>query len=277
MSATNLAAETGSGPAPFRPAGSACGLHFQPIIRLADGAMVAVEALARFADGKGGLHGPGAGQIAGWAAGRGDPHYRRTLAEAAALAARLHRVGRGIAVSINLSATDLRDPELPAVLAEAFRAHALPRGALKIELLESEAITDPAAMADRFGALQAIGARIALDDFGAGHSALAWLAHLPADEVKLDLAFARELSPHHGRQRRVVGAMIALAHDLGMQVIAEGVEDAATARAFAELGCDCAQGFHFARPMAGAELLHPLPGPGLTDPGLAGPGRGPAA
>lgn len=271
--ADHLAAEAApepSAPEPVRPAGSECDLHFQPIFRLADRVPVAVEALARFADGKGGMEGPGAGQIAGQGVGDStdpDPRYRRRLAIAAELAGNLRRAGAEIAVSVNLAVGDLLDPALPGLVARAFALHGLPPGALKIEVLEREAIADPAAMAARFRELQARGARIALDDFGAGYSSLAWLAALPADEVKLDLAFAHALAPTGGRQRRVVGALIGLAHDLGMQVTAEGVEDEATARAFAELGCDYGQGFHFARPMARADLLRHLRDPGLLDPG----------
>ncbi len=254
------------------PAGSEFDLHYQPIFRLSDGAIIGAEALARFADGNGGMQGPSERQIAGLAAGRIDPWYRRALGAASGLAAALRLAGAEIAVSVNLAAVDLRDPALPDLVAQAFAAHELPPGALKIELLESEAITNPAAMAAVFRTLQAIGARIALDDFGAGHSALAWLAHLPADEVKLDLAFARGLAPSGGRQRLVVGAMIGLAHDLGMRVTAEGVEDAATAGAFAELGCDYGQGFHFARPMAASDLLARVTGPQRVA-GLAPAGR----
>lgn len=180
---------------------------------------------------------------------------RAALGRAGELAAALRRQGCEAAISINVSAADMADPALPAAVAQVFAAHALSPGAIKLELLETHALADPAGMAAAFERLKAAGARMALDDFGAGHSALAWLWALPADEVKLDLAFARALSLSPARARVIAGAIIGLAHALDMQVTAEGIETEPEMRVFRELGCDLGQGYFLARPMSGAALL----------------------
>jgi EAL domain-containing protein (putative c-di-GMP-specific phosphodiesterase class I) len=101
--------------------------------------------------------------------------------------------------------------------------------------------------------LRAQGVQVAIDDFGIGYSSLAYLKSLPVDELKIDRSFVHEMASDAG-SRAIVRAIIDLAGVLGLRVVAEGVEDTATLTALAALGCDVAQGFHFAKPLAAADL-----------------------
>ena len=104
------------------------------------------------------------------------------------------------------------------------------------------------------GALRTSGVRVSIDDFGVGHSSLAYLRTLPATELKIDRSFVRDVA-HQAADRAIVRAAVALGHDLGLTVTGEGAEDPAALRQLAELECDCAQGYGIAAPMAPDELL----------------------
>jgi EAL domain-containing protein (putative c-di-GMP-specific phosphodiesterase class I) len=102
--------------------------------------------------------------------------------------------------------------------------------------------------------LRALGVKVSLDDFGTGYSSLSYLKSLPIDELKIDRSFVRHVAEAGSRDTILVRATVELAHQLGLTVVAEGVEDAETQHLLGELECDVAQGFHFARPMPAAEL-----------------------
>jgi EAL domain-containing protein (putative c-di-GMP-specific phosphodiesterase class I) len=110
------------------------------------------------------------------------------------------------------------------------------------------------------GELRRLGVRTSIDDYGTGYSSLAYLRHLPADELKLDRSLTADVDIDH-RAAAIVEHTVALAHALGLRLVAEGVEDAATATALAALGCDVAQGYAIARPMPAAEFLRWLDAP----------------
>jgi EAL domain-containing protein (putative c-di-GMP-specific phosphodiesterase class I) len=116
------------------------------------------------------------------------------------------------------------------------------------------------------GQLRRLGVRTSIDDYGTGYSSLAYLRHLPADELKLDRSLTADVDGDE-RAAAIVRHTVALAHELGLSLVAEGVEDAATAAVLAELGCDVAQGYAIARPMAVGEFLGWLatPRPFLLD------------
>ena len=126
--------------------------------------------------------------------------------------------------------------------------HGLPAQALTLELVEDTLMADPERGRTVLGELRRLGIRTSIDDYGTGYSSLAYLRHLPADELKLD----RSLTLDVGRDPRaaaIVRHTVAPAHDLGLTLTAEGVEDADTAAVMARLGCDTAQGYAVARPM----------------------------
>lgn len=156
-------------------------------------------------------------------------------------------------VAVNLSALELAEPDLPALVAQALATWDTPADALTLEITETTMCKVDAACLARLEDLRRLGVKLALDDFGTGHASLARLAHLPLDELKIDIAFVRALSAD-ARARRVLQSLVELAHALELAVTAEGVEDATTLDIVRELGCDAAQGFYISPPLPAAEL-----------------------
>jgi len=171
-----------------------------------------------------------------------------TVLELALAAAARWWPHRRVPVSVNLSAANVNDLDLPSKVAAALTAHGLPPAALTLELVEDTLMADPERGRQVLGELRRLGVRTSIDDYGTGYSSLAYLRHLPADELKLDRSLTRDLDTD-AAAATIVRHTVALAHDLGLSVVAEGVEDPATSRALAALGCDVGQGYAFARPM----------------------------
>jgi diguanylate cyclase len=160
--------------------------------------------------------------------------------------------GVELTVAVNISARNIGDPDLPARVRHELSRRDLPPSALKLELTESVLMDRPTIAAQTLAELQALGVALALDDFGTGYSSLAYLQRLPLDELKIDRTFVRALGDP--RSAAVVRAIVALAGELGLRTVAEGVEDEDALRQVRELGCTLAQGFHVARPLAPAGL-----------------------
>jgi diguanylate cyclase len=173
-------------------------------------------------------------------------------------------------VSVNLSAANVTDLDLPAKVAAALARHGLPPRALTLELVEDTLMSSPQRARTVLSGLRAIGVATSIDDYGTGYSSLAYLRHLPADELKLDREFTVDLLTDP-RAAAIVQHTVALAHALDLRLVAEGVEDAATLDLLARLGCDVAQGFLVARPMPVDDFLTwltdhaPQPLPALTN------------
>jgi len=149
---------------------------------------------------------------------------------------------RGLQVTVNLSPRQFNDPRLPELVARALRETGLPPRLLELEITESTAMRETDATLGTLGRLKQLGVSIAIDDFGTGYSSLAYLKRFPVDKVKIDRAFVADV-PGDRDQGAIVSAIVALAHALGIRVIAEGVESEAQ-RAFLErCGCDFVQGF----------------------------------
>ena len=125
------------------------------------------------------------------------------------------------------------------------RRHRLPKGALKLEITESDIMRDPERAAVTLRALREVGAGLALDDFGTGFSSLSYLTRLPFDTLKIDRYFVRTMATNEG-SAKIVRSVIKLGQDLSLEVVAEGVENAVMARQLLELGCDYGQGFGYA-------------------------------
>ncbi len=154
--------------------------------------------------------------------------------------------------SVNISARDLHRAELLDEVTMVFERFGVPAGALTLEVTETSHLSDGRAARETLVELRKLGARISLDDVGTGHSSFKRLAQLPVDELKIDRSFVSTLAMP--TSRAVIRAVIHVAEDLGLHVVGEGVEDAATARLLAELGCTTAQGYHFSRPLAPAQF-----------------------
>ncbi len=167
-------------------------------------------------------------------------------------AARLGATGAGIRVAVNISGRDLADPRLPDRVRSQLERHGVAPNVLTLEVTENGLATTREA-GTRLEALRAAGVRISLDDFGTGFAPLSTLRTLPVDEIKIDRSFVREIDQVE-RDAALTGALVRLGHDLGLDVVAEGVETPEMARRLVELGCDTLQGFLLARPCPFEEL-----------------------
>jgi diguanylate cyclase len=222
-------------------------VHLQPQVDLSDGRVAGCEALVRWNHPTRGLLFPAQLLPAAEQAGLLRP-LTDTVLELALTAAARWWPERAVPVSVNLSAANVSDLDLPGKVAQALRRHRLPPEALTLELVEDTLMADPERGRAVLGELRRLGVRTSIDDYGTGYSSLAYLRHLPADELKLD----RSLTADVGTDRRaeaIVEHTVALAHALGLRLVAEGVEDDATGAVLAGLGCDVAQGYAIARPM----------------------------
>jgi diguanylate cyclase (GGDEF)-like protein/PAS domain S-box-containing protein len=161
--------------------------------------------------------------------------------------------GLEIAVGVNLSMRNLHDPDLVEQISHLLTVTGVPAAVLKLEVTESALMTDPLRALGSLARLRAIGVEIAIDDFGTGHASLSYLKQMPVEEIKLDRSFVRDMTSDKN-DFTIVRSTIELAHDLGLRVIAEGVEDQATWDLLVKLGCDLAQGYHMSRPLPAAAL-----------------------
>ena len=170
------------------------------------------------------------------------------LREAMRIASDLEAAGVPVGLSVNLTALDLLDPDLPEMLRQRLDTWRVDPKRITLELTESVMVTDPDKSLAVMRKLADMGLRLAIDDFGTGYSSLSYLASLPADELKIDRSFIVAMFDS-ADSRRIVRTIIALAHDLGMSPLAEGVEEAAQRDELAALGCHLVQGYLYAKPM----------------------------
>ena len=235
-------------------AGELC-LHYQPLLQLADRQIAAVEALVRWQHPELGLIPPLTFLPLAEQAGLMPPLTRWVLDHALAQCAAWSAGGQPIRVSVNASAGDLIAPGFPAMVTELLRDHGVAAELLILEITETTIIQDPARAKQAVAGLREIGVEVAIDDFGAGFTSLAYLTDLAVGELKLDRRFISPLGGgRRSRDSELVRATIALGHALGLQVVAEGVEDLDTLELLAELGCDLAQGYGIGRPVRAGEL-----------------------
>jgi diguanylate cyclase (GGDEF)-like protein len=228
-------------------------LHFQPKVSLETGRIVHAEALVRWQHPQHGLLAPDRFIPLAEQTGLIAPLTDWVL-DAALRQARVWRErGRAIPVAVNVSVQNLDDPRLAASVAELLDRYGVPPRDLIVEITETSVLVDPARATEVLGRLRTLGVRVAIDDFGAGQSALGYLKQLPADELKIDRSFIRDLQ-HNDRDAAIVRAAIELGHSLGLSVVAEGVEDEVTWDQLASLGCDVAQGYFMARPLTADDL-----------------------
>jgi diguanylate cyclase (GGDEF)-like protein len=229
--------------------------HMQPVVDLASGAVIGLEALARWNDPRLGQVSPGDMFAAAMRAGRADAVSRLVRGIALDAFARLRREGLAPPrLGVNLSAAEMLRNDVVEVLEAQVAGAGLDMASIVIEITEDTVLDRVAhATLGRLSALRGHGARIALDDFGTGTSGLAQLLRIPLDVIKLDRSFVRHLGTDVKAQKVVAGT-IALAHSMELRVTAEGIEEEAQARILLGMGCDAGQGWHFAAPMPEDEL-----------------------
>ena len=230
-------------------------VHYQPQVGLAgardaaEGSLVGVEALVRWAHPARGLLLPPAFILLAERSGLIVPLLAWVLEEALTHCALWAQTGRGLALSVNLSLANLQDPALPDTIADVLARHGFPATLLRLELTESMVMTDPGASARVLTTLRDLGVHVALDNFGTGVSSLAYLTRLPVDELKIDRSFLRGTDAPGAA---VIQAIVTLGHELGMRVVAQGVETRETYRQVEQLGCDAAQGYYVGWPLSAA-------------------------
>jgi EAL domain-containing protein (putative c-di-GMP-specific phosphodiesterase class I) len=158
------------------------------------------------------------------------------------------QAGIMVQIAINLSANDLLDTDLPQQLVQAMQAVHLSPSCLALEVTESAVMADTDTVVQVLNALKASGFKLSIDDFGTGHSSLAYLRNLPVQELKIDRAFVKDIvdSPS---DKLIVETTVKLAHGMGLRVTAEGLEDVAGLAILTGLGCDKVQGYFFSKPL----------------------------
>ncbi|MEU8660479.1 putative bifunctional diguanylate cyclase/phosphodiesterase [Actinoplanes philippinensis] len=228
-------------------------LHYQPKVTV-DGAarVIGVEALVRWQHPVRGLIYPDAFLYTAESADLMGRITTVVLDLACRQSRAWHDQGLPVSVAVNLSVSNLRDPGFPEQVGELLRRYDLPPAALELEVTESVLMTDADNALQLLGRLRDLGIRLAVDDYGTGYSSLSYLQVLPVDDLKLDRAFVSRCVVDQ-RSAAIVHSTVQLAHSLGMQIVAEGVEDDEVFERLRGYGCDLAQGYGIARPQdAGA-------------------------
>ncbi len=229
-------------------------VEYQPIIRPSDGAIVGVEALLRWTHPSYGQVEPPViiavaersnliNDVGEWVLRRSCRDHQRWL---------MDHPGIELDLSVNVSVRQLLQPSFARVVADALATFGTRPTALILEVTESLFIDDIERVAGVLGELDSAGVRIALDDYGTGYSSLGYLAHLPIRILKIDRCFITDLA--HDAGKIIVASVNALAHALGLQVVAEGVETDMQHRVVEAVGCDLAQGYLYARPAPAAAI-----------------------
>jgi diguanylate cyclase len=223
-------------------------LVLQPAVDLVTGAPTGVEALIRWRHPRRGVLAPldfvrtveGSELLA--------PFTRYVIDKALAVAAEWAAHGLQLPIAVNLSARSLLDPRLPADVAELLRRHRIPPNGLVLEITETVVMSELDVIDEVLAGLRAVGVQLAVDDFGTGFSSLTFLTRITVDELKIDREFVAKMvdSP---QAAAIVRTTVDLGRELGLRVVAEGVETADQREALTAIGCRAAQGFHFFKPM----------------------------
>jgi diguanylate cyclase (GGDEF)-like protein len=232
-------------------------LHYQPKITLNGERIEGLEALLRWQHPTQGLIPPG--EFIPVAEGTGI--ILRLTERVLNLALAQQRLwlegGHAVPVAVNLSTRCLLDAGLPELVRRLLAEHRVPAGLLRLEVTESAVMGDAARCMEVLQRLHDLGVHLSIDDFGTGYSSMAYLRRLPVDELKIDRSFVLGMTTT-SQDLVLVRTAIDLGHNLGLTVVAEGVEGADHVDALRELGCDIAQGFHYARPMPAEQMTEML-------------------
>ncbi|MGQ0711792.1 MAG: putative bifunctional diguanylate cyclase/phosphodiesterase [Rhodoferax sp.] len=229
-------------------------VHFQPQVRLQNGRLHGAEALARWVLPDGSSVPPAVFIPVAEESGLIRLLTHEVIQQSLHQCARWHARGWDLQVSINLSALNLLDPELLPVLQQGLQTHQLGAHCVHLEITESCFMRAPERSLEVVSRLRALGFGLSIDDYGTGYSSLSYLKSLPIDELKIDQSFVRALLSNRGDQA-IVASTLELAHKLGIEVVAEGVEDAGTAQWLREHGCAIGQGYWFAKPLHPHQFL----------------------
>jgi diguanylate cyclase (GGDEF)-like protein/PAS domain S-box-containing protein len=223
---------------------------YQPIVSLVTGRICAVEALLRWDHPERGPIGPARFIPIAEETGLIESIGQWVLRAACRAAVTWPRQGsEPLAVSVNVSPRQLRDPGFVGEVREVLATTGLPASQLELEVIESAVMNDPDEARERLEQLQRVGVSLAIDDFGTGYSSLGQLRHFPFDSLKVDRSFMRGLGQDQ-TNAAIVSGVIALARNLGLAVVGEGIETRAQLEQLQRLGCDRGQGYYLARPLS---------------------------
>ena len=229
-------------------------LHYQPKLHLVTGEITGAEALVRWNHPTHGLVMPDAFIPLAERTGMIDALTAAVLEEAFVTVADWHKRGWRISIAVNVSIRNLTDDLLPDRIARLLERHQLDAQYLVLEITESSVMTDATRSLRTLERLDALGVGLSVDDFGTGYSSLSYLRSLPVREMKIDRSFVSKILVEE-HDEVIVQSTIALAHSLGLRVVAEGVETEEIARRLKSLGCDVAQGYWIARPSSYAGFI----------------------
>ena len=228
-------------------------LYYQPKLDLQSNTIIGVEALARWYHPERGFIPTDQFILAAEKTGLIKPLTHWVLYSAINQCMAWRKRGIYLRMSVNLSAWSLHDSKLEIDIKKLLTQASLPPACLVLEITETAMMADPVQAKEILANLDVMGIRIAIDDFGTGHSSLAYLKGLPVDEIKIDKSFVRNMI-NDENDASIVRAIISLAHDMGLKVVAEGVEDQQSQDILKADGCDIVQGHHICCPMPAHEL-----------------------
>ena len=238
---------------------------YQPKLDLRTGRIVAVEALVRWDHRERGTLAPDSFIPLIEQHGRAADMTLHVMGEALAQAAAWSEAGCPLAVAVNISATLLHDPAFAHSLEQLLRSSGFPADQVTLEVTESAAMADPDAAVVALQRWRGLGVGVSIDDYGTGQSSLSYLQKMPATELKIDRVFVAAMA-EDPRNRILVRSTIAMAHELGLEVVAEGIEDEATLDLLRDMGCDVAQGYFISRPLRAEAVA------GFAEAAAFGPG-----
>jgi len=229
-------------------------VEYQPKVHARSGQVIGFEALVRWDHPRHGRLMPDEFLPVVENTGLIGPLTLNVLDMALAAAAHWRAAGHEVPVSVNLSVRHLTDLSLPQRIRTLLAEHGLPAQALVLEVTETLIMTDPVRALSVLHLLRDLGVAIAIDDFGTGYSSLAYLRRLEVDELKIDKSFVLDLARDEGNAT-IVRSTIELGHNLGLRMVAEGVEDTETLALLRAWGCDVVQGYLFSRPLPAADVI----------------------
>jgi diguanylate cyclase (GGDEF)-like protein len=229
-------------------------LHFQPQLDIRTGRVAGAEALLRWHDEVLGFVAPHIAVRAAESAGLIDDLTMWVITSAIQACSHFQKIEPAFTVSINISASNLREADLPHYVDRELRTWNVRPESIIIEITESEMMVEQINSRQALVELKALGVKLSVDDFGTGYSSMQYLTQLPLDELKIDLSFVKAML-EHPQNAKIVRSLIDLAHNLDLKVVAEGVETQEILTALDQLGCDHAQGWDVGKPMGAADLI----------------------
>jgi diguanylate cyclase (GGDEF)-like protein len=230
-------------------------LHYQPKVDLKTRTIVGAEALLRWTHARHGYVSPAEFVPLAEQTGLIRPLTRWVLDRATGESCAWARAGRRLPVAVNISARSLQDERIVDDIEEVLLTHDVRGDGLQIEVTESAVMNDAGRAAEVLASLTGRGVAVSIDDFGTGFSSLGLLRRLAVNELKIDKSFVIGMSGEGSEDTAIVRSTADLAHNLGLTVVAEGVEDQWTLDLLSSFGCDLAQGFHIARPMPSLDFV----------------------